>query len=220
MYALRLARRVTPRTALAVLVALALSIPFVMFGAGDAPAWVPPMVFRLSENATGTQVDAVAYDSAVSADGATVAFETDADNLSAVDNDGDSDVYVKEPYTGTVELISQSPTGSVGNDVSSNSFVSADGRFVVFASIADNLGPAHTNGQFDLFVRDRWNDTTSRVTLGHASDEPTAGTYYGQCTANGKLVAFQSSAVNLVPGVTESGHWSTFATWTRVPMSS
>jgi putative cell wall-binding protein len=196
---------VSPRVGLAVLVAVALAVPLGLFGASDASAWVSPMVFRVSENESGVQVNDIAYTSAISADGATLAFESKATNMVPEDLGVDEDIYVVEPFTGDVELISVSPTGSVGNEVSSNAFVSADGRFVVFSSFASNIVPPDTNVDWDLFIRDRMTDTTKRVTLGPGSVEPTAGTYYGQCTANGKFVAFTSTAISLVPGVVEGG---------------
>jgi Tol biopolymer transport system component len=52
------------------------------------------------------------------------------------------------------------------NGLSGEPAISADGRFVAFESGASNLGPGDTNGDNDVFVRDRMAQVTTRVSVG------------------------------------------------------
>lgn len=54
---------------------------------------------------------------------------------------------------GVTTIVSVATNGRPGNDASFQSVMSADGRFVAFASYASNLVPRDTNGTFDVFVR-------------------------------------------------------------------
>src|SRR5262249_49177416 len=58
-----------------------------------------------------------------------------------------------------------------GNTDGARASLSADGRFVAFASIADNLVPNDNNFSSDVFVRDRKTDTIERVSVGPAGVE-------------------------------------------------
>ena len=79
--------------------------------------------------------------------------------------------------------------------------VSADGRYVAFESRAANLVPGDSNGRADVFVRDRQLGTTERVSVGPGGAQGDGPSAFGQVPAisgNGRSVAFQSYATNLV----------------------
>ena len=94
---------------------------------------------------------------------------------------------------GTTERVSLDSGGNEANGNSSRSApsISGDGRFVAFESEASNLVPGDANGNYDVFVRDRWSGTTERVSGGSLS-----------FSADGRFVAFASSSTDLVPGDT------------------
>src|SRR5262245_60660766 len=69
------------------------------------------------------------------------------------------------PAPGLTELVSVSSAGVQGNQDSQQPSVSADGRWVAFASLSDNLVPGDTNANSDIFVRDRRTGTTQRVSV-------------------------------------------------------
>src|SRR5262249_4022499 len=80
--------------------------------------------------------------------------------------------------------------------------ISADGRFVVFASEAAGLVPDDTNGVSDVFVRDRVSGTTERASVdsnGVQGNAPSGGPSDPSISADGRYVAFTSLASNLVP---------------------
>jgi Ca2+-binding RTX toxin-like protein len=89
----------------------------------------------------------------ISADGRYVAFTSRADDLVATDTNGTSDVFVRDLQHGTTTLVSFNKDGtSSGNSGSGGSVMSADGRIVVFTSIADDLVTTDTNGERDVFA--------------------------------------------------------------------
>ena len=64
------------------------------------------------------------------------------------------DVFVRDRWLGTVERVSVDSAGAQGNWHSGTSLcMSADARFVSFASLASNLVGGDTNGAGDVFVR-------------------------------------------------------------------
>ena len=73
------------------------------------------------------------------------------------------------------------------------SVLSADGRFVVFSSIATNLVPNDMNGFCDLFVHDRSTGTTQRVSVDSNGAEGNADAQAWEFTisADGSSVAFE-----------------------------
>jgi Tol biopolymer transport system component len=102
-----------------------------------------------------------------------------------------------------VELVSVGVAGAPANGESySDGAPSANGRFVVFNSLAFNLVPSDTNGQQDVFVRDRKNHTTRMASLGRKGVQGDGFSGGGAISADGQLVVFQSQASNLVPGDT------------------
>jgi Tol biopolymer transport system component len=103
----------------------------------------------------------------ISADGRYVAFLSWATNLVSGDTNGAIDVFVRDRVSGTTERVSVSTGGVQGNaDCYAPCAISADGRYVVFASDASNLVSGDTNGSTDVFLRDRQTGTTERVDLG------------------------------------------------------
>lgn len=100
----------------------------------------------------------------------------------------------------TTERVSVSSAGVEGNAVSFRPSISGDGRYVAFTSAADNLVPGDTNGARDIFIRDRQTGTTERVKAN--STAQLVPPLMPSISADGRFVAFRSSASNLVPGDT------------------
>jgi dipeptidyl aminopeptidase/acylaminoacyl peptidase len=102
------------------------------------------------------------FQASISADGRFVAFSTWATNFARVDG---QEVYLRDRLLGTTELVSRSTGGAHGNGGSMMSALSADGRYVAFASGASNFVGGDANGTWDVFVRDRTLGTTERVSV-------------------------------------------------------
>ena len=94
-------------------------------------------------------------------------------------------------------------TGAQGNNDSDVADLSADGRYVAFHSVASNLVAGDTNGAEDVFVHDRQTGQTTRVSVAERRRTgQRRAARHANVSADGRFVAFQSSASNLVPGDT------------------
>jgi hypothetical protein len=162
---------------------------------------------RVSVSSTGAQADDGSGGPALSSDGRYVAFESGASTLIRGDTNRQCDVFVHDRVTGRTSRVSVSSTGAEANGGSAESALSADGRFVVFRSYASNLVRGDRNRRPDVFVHDRVTGQTSRVSVSSAGTQgnDSSGGYDGQAiSADGRHVAFVSTASNLVPGDTNS----------------
>jgi PKD repeat protein len=157
---------------------------------------------RVSVTSGDAQVDGHSLLPSISADGRYVAFESSAATLVLGDNNGVWDVFVHDRTTGTTERVSVASDGTEANGASGEAAISADGRYVAFASVATNLVAGDSNGCADVFVRDRVTGATIRVSV--ASDGTQANLAAGEpsISADGGYVAFESEADTLVPADT------------------
>jgi Tol biopolymer transport system component len=114
------------------------------------------------------------------------------------------DVFVRDRLKGKTERVSVGPHGRQANGSSSTSLaaISADGRCVAFASGASNLVDGDTNGASDVFVHDRVTGTTERVSVRSDGTEAHGDSFNASISADGRYVAFESEASDLVPGDT------------------
>lgn len=135
---------------------------------------------------------------AISGNGRYVAFASEASNLVPGDTNNVSDVFVRDLLIGSTRRVSVSSLGQQGNGSSEYPSISSDGRFISFASIADNLVSGDTNDINDVFVRDLKTGVTQRVSLDSSENEGNDGSLETSISANGRFVAFKSDASNLV----------------------
>jgi Tol biopolymer transport system component len=160
---------------------------------------------RVSVDSLGNEVSVSSTNPAISADGRFVAFHSLATNLVPGDTNGTSDVFVRDRQSGSTERVSLSSGGGQAQGHSAEAALSADGRFVAFQSGAANLVAGDTNGAFDVFVRDRQSGTTERVSVGPGGVQSNGGSFDPKLSADGRFVAFESQATNLVSGDTNAG---------------
>jgi Tol biopolymer transport system component len=110
-----------------------------------------------------------------------------------------SHIYVRDRWNATTELVDVDSNGVEGDiGCQATAEISADGRFIAFCDYATNLVPGDTNGTFDVFVRDRVAGTTERVSVDSAGAEADGASYGASLSADGRFVAFDSTASNLV----------------------
>ena len=153
---------------------------------------------RISVTSGGAQaVGGSSLEPDISADGRFIAFSTAATNL--VTSGTSRQVVVRDQLNNTTTQISNATGGAVGNGNSSLPSISADGRWVTFASLATNLVPGDTNGASDVFLHDRQTSTTTRVSVGPSGVQGLNGSFFPSISGDGRYVAFDSLAGNLVP---------------------
>ncbi len=153
---------------------------------------------RVSVNSSGAQSNGEAAFLAMSADGRYVAFESSGSDLVAGDTNGFKDVFVYDRQTGLNSRVSVSSDGAQGNFDSRYPNLSADGRFIVFFSLSSTLVAGDTNGFTDVFVHDRQTGVTSRVSVSSEGVQANYGSSNAVISADGRYVAFESMAYNLV----------------------
>jgi hypothetical protein len=143
----------------------------------------------------------------LSADGRFVAFEYPDGKLVPNDNNRAYDIFVRDLIADATELISvhhpalPSAAGN-GPSILSISCISTNGRFVAFSSEADNLVPNDTNGYRDIFVRDLLSGTNILASVAADGSGANGISTEPVLSADGRFVAFTSTATNLVSGAT------------------
>lgn len=151
---------------------------------------------RVSVNSEGFEVDNDSWYSAISADGRYVAFVSASDNLVENDTNGMRDIFIHDQNSGSTERVSLGANGEEGNGDSLNPRISADGRFVVFESQANNLVGGDGNNARDIFVRDRQLGTTELISIVNGQSA-NGDSRHPAISADGRYVTFYSLAANL-----------------------
>ncbi len=161
------------------------------------------------EEQTEDEFGQIIAEPCISADGSVVAFTSSADTLVDGDTNEAFDVFVVERQTNRVELISVSSDGEPGNSSSASPRLSADGRWVVFISLADNLVAGdeqtcvredETVSCIDIFVHDRETGVTERITQARDGSEADGHSMTPSISADGRWIAYWSGASNLAEG--------------------
>ena len=180
---------------------------------------------RVSLATGGTEGDGSSSSPSISADGRYVAFASFATNLVSGDTNARVDIFVHDTQSATTTRASLATIGMEGDGSSSSPSISADGRYVVFYSLASNLVYGDTNGARDIFVRDTLSGTTTRVSLATGGTEANDDSWSPSMSADGRYVAFESDATNLVSGDTNARsdifvHDTQSSTTTRVSLAT
>ncbi len=153
---------------------------------------------QVSISSSGAQANRNSDRPFISADGRFVSFGSDASNLIPGDTNNTSDLFVHDRQTGTTERVSISSSGAQANGQSDYPYISTDGRFITFISIASNLISGDTNSKWDTFVHDRQTGTTERVSISSSGAQANSDSNAPSISADGRFVLFASTASNLV----------------------
>ena len=169
-------------------------------GAFDAPTH--PRTTRESVSSTGAPAVGTVLPGVISANGRYVVFTSTATNLAGVSG---ANVYRHDRTAGTTVLVTVAKTGLPSVAGGFGPTVSADGRFVGFASAGNDLVDGDTNGAVDVFLRDMVAGTTTMVSAtqtgapGDLSSGLNSSSGAHEISDDGRYVAFTSNATNLVP---------------------
>ena len=155
---------------------------------------------RVSVDSAGVEGNDTSADSTISANGRYVVFTSLATNLVASDTNGKQDIFVHDRTTGETTRVSVDSDGVAGNGQSQAPTLSPNGRYAAFASVANNLVAGDTNGTRDIFVHDQTTGETTRVSVDSAGDEGNSASTESVLSADGRYVAFEADATNLVAG--------------------
>jgi len=180
---------------------------------------------RVSVSSNGTQGNNYSYLPSISGDGRYVAYSSRSDNLIGGDTNNRSDVFIYDTVSKTTKRVSVSSNGTQGNNVSEDSSMSWDGRYVAYYSEASNLVGGDSNYTGDIFVYDTVEGTTKRVSVASNGTQGNDGSSSPSISGDGRYVAYHSIAGNLVDGDTNyTGDVFVYdtveSTTTRVSVSS
>lgn len=163
--------------------------------------WLTGVVRRVSTNGAGElSSTSVLPNPSLSADGRYVSFTSAAINLVPGDLNGRKDVFVKDMHTGSVQRVSVANNGTEGNHDSGLSLLSADGRYVLFYSLANNLVPGDLNATGDMFLYDRTKRTIEPTSLSSKGVKANGLTIRARMSDDARFIAFQTDSRNLFNG--------------------
>ena len=156
------------------------------------------VVTRVSVLTSGLEAAGGSFQPDLSADGRYVTFRSTAP-LVADDTNGQQDIFRHDRTTGVTLRVSVATDGTQANGHSSAPRISADGRYVVFESIATNLVAGDTNQLGDIFLRDVLTSTTTRLSVSTAGVQSDRESYSPSISDDGGRIAFLSDATTLDP---------------------
>ncbi|MBU1138739.1 MAG: hypothetical protein KKA76_07175 [Proteobacteria bacterium] len=164
----------------------------------------------VSKNTSNGEANNNSYQSVLSYNGKYIAFESDATDLTAlpgpVDGGGNRDIFVREMESGTTYLVSRNTSGEYANGFSSNPSISNDGTLIAFQSSAYDLVAGDVDDGFsDVFVLDGPHNTMELISKAYGGGTSDGYSSYPHISGNGRYVAFQSVATNLVENDTNGG---------------
>jgi Tol biopolymer transport system component len=169
-------------------------------GVGDVFVRAGGGTERVSVGPDGRQADGNSVQTALSTDGRYVAFVSKASNLVDGDTNRSYDVFVRDRRDGTVRRVSIGPRWQQTNADSYAPLISGDGRWVVFGSHSTAFGigggPTHAR----LYLRDLQAGSTRQIALGLGGAAPDDEALPTGLSADGRYLAFQAAASNLVTG--------------------
>ena len=151
------------------------------------------MTTRVSVSSTGEQANNYAADAKITPSGRYVVFRSPATNLVPGDTNDTEDVFVRDRFTGKTERASLDSTGAQLPGGGTSPSISADGRYVTFTG-------HDSRGSSQVFLRDRTAGTTRQVSVSGTGAAANGMSGRAALSANGRYLAFESAATNLVPG--------------------
>lgn len=170
--------------------------------AAAAPAQTPIDTRRVSLSTIGEQANNNSGGASLSRNGDFAVFASAASNLVVGDTGPTPDVFRFNRSSGELTEV------TLNKATSFDPSVSADGRFVAFASSAtgflDNEGDTlnDTNGAFDIYLRDMQSGAFELISKNTSGSAATGSSFNPQISADGRFVAFHSNAGDLISGDT------------------
>jgi Tol biopolymer transport system component len=162
----------------------------------------------VSAGRSGDRANGSSMNPKISRDSSVVVFSSTATNLTgdADANGKQSDIFGYDRVERVIRRISIDSNGRqppVGASLAPS--VSADGRYVAFASTADLRGGAHSSTStspsriFNIYLRDRARQRTTQISAGLNGRTPDGSSWAPSISANGRVIVFSSLATNLTP---------------------
>ena len=143
-------------------------------------------------------IDFPGLEPSLSADGRFVTFPGRSWNLHADDGNSPLHIFLRDMESDEIEVVSVNDAGTGGDaEGGGTSFISADGRYVLFDSESADLVADDTNEARDVFLRDRQSSRTYRLSVGPAGEQADPRNFIGDLSGDGRFALFQSEMSNL-----------------------
>lgn len=153
---------------------------------------------RVSNDTGAGNANGHNFNPVIDEDGDFIVFQTDATDLFASDTNAKSDIVMYTVATTAIAQISKDSGGLATDGNSMNPAVSADGKKIAYSSIATDIVASDTNSYSDIFYYDVTLGTTIRVSKANDGTQGNERSYFPAISANGRYVAFESDATNLL----------------------
>ena len=176
---------------------------------GDSNGWLDVFVHDRKNKTTrlvsvkrggGASTTGDSFRPSISADGRFIAFGSTASDLVGADDNDAADIFVHDRKKKTTRRISRRSNGAEAKGESFLASISANGRYVAFASNATNLVKNDDNGRTDVFVHDRNTKKTRRVSVKSNGKQAKDESNFPAISPDGRFIAFESTAPNLING--------------------
>jgi len=155
---------------------------------------------RINKGIKNAQADGNTYNAAISQHGEYIVFSSEARNLAYQDMNKATDVFLYHRITDKLVRISNNAEGEAANDDSYAAKISADGRYIVFTSRANNLVEDDTNEVEDIFLYDHVTKKIQRISVDSHGQQANQSSFGANISAQGRYIVFNSLADNLVIG--------------------
>jgi Tol biopolymer transport system component len=152
----------------------------------------------VSQDSAGQPAGGFSASPSISADGRFVAFSSNSRRLTPLQPKVRRNEFVRDMQTGKTQQVNVSSAGKPGNGLCHHPSISASGRFVAFESNATNLVAGTKNKRWNIFVRDLKSHKTRIVSLNSAGKSANGPSHNPAISGDGRYVAFESTASNLV----------------------
>jgi Ca2+-binding RTX toxin-like protein len=151
------------------------------------------VVTRVSVGANGSEGNFDSFGANVSDNGRFVMFHSASTTLTPSPTNGQDHAFLKDIWTGDLQVVDVSTAGAEGNGASTLSAMSGNGRLIAFSSSSTNLVAGDSNANADVFVRDVVAGTTRRVSTTGAGAQLALGGDNPDISSNGRFVVFETA---------------------------
>jgi len=151
----------------------------------------------------GAEADNNSETPSITPDGRYVSFGSNATNLVPGDTNGFLDTFRFDVATRvTVRCSTNAAGGQATGGASILPSISESGRYVAFESLSTDIIPGITPGRSHVYRKDVATNAIERCSNSEAGTEANDNSSWSSITADGRFVAFDSIATNLVPNDT------------------
>jgi Tol biopolymer transport system component len=164
---------------------------------------------RISVSTDGVQGNSGSHLPAMNTTGRFIGFYSYASSLAENDTNFKGDAFVHDRNTGRTVRVSVSAEGVQGDGHGSRPVLSADGRYVAFASSASNMIPDDTNGWRDIFFKDLATGKVTRISVDSFGNEGNHNIDTPFMTPDARFISFEAYASNFVDNDINPG-WDLF----------